>query len=151
MSLTLTTTLEPVGPAGAIVLTDDQVSGLGGGKRAAVRVTIGDRSLPLRLAVMGGRNVIGLSKAARADLGVEIGEQVAATIELDEALREVVVPAELAAVLAGDQAAAAAYHGLAYSHRKDFATWVAEAKRPETRARRAEQALGMLREGRTRS
>lgn len=151
MALTLTATLEPFGPACAIVLTDDQVDRLGGGKRAPVRVTIGDRSQPLRLAVMGGSNVIGLSKAARAELGVEIGDRVAVTIELDEVPREVVVPAELAAVLAGDQAAAASYEGLAYSHRKEFATWVGEAKQAGTRRRRAERALTTLHEGRTRS
>lgn len=73
MALTLTTTLEPRGPACAIIRTDEQVSELGGGKRAAVRVAIGERSLPLplRMAVMGGENLIGLSRPARADLGVE--------------------------------------------------------------------------------
>ena len=50
-----------------------------------------------------------------------------------------------------DPAARTAYEGLAYSHRKEYAVWVGEAKRPETRARRAAQALSMLAEGRTRS
>lgn len=36
MPLTITTTLEPVGPATALTLTDGQVDDLGGGKRAAV-------------------------------------------------------------------------------------------------------------------
>jgi uncharacterized protein YdeI (YjbR/CyaY-like superfamily) len=41
--------------------------------------------------------------------------------------------------------------GLAYTHRKEYARWVDEAKRDETRDRRVVQALEMLREGRTRS
>ncbi len=151
MALILDATLEPFGPAGALVLTDEQVEGLGGGKRAAVRVTIGDRSARLRLAVMGGANVIGLSKAARAELGVQIGDRVSATVELDDAPREVSLPEELTRVLADDPAAAAAYQALAYTHRKEFAVWVGEAKREETRRRRAGQAVEMLREGRTRS
>lgn len=150
-SLTLTTTLESQGPAAAIVLTDDQVAELGGGKRAAVRVTIGDRSARVRLAVMGGHNLIGLSKAARAELGVDIGDEVTATIDLDETPREVDVPAELAAALAADPVAAKAFEGLAYSHRKEYAVWVADAKREETRQRRVAQAVERLREGRSRT
>jgi hypothetical protein len=150
-SLTLTTRLEAKGPAAAIVLTDDQVATLGGGKRAAVRVTIADRTARLRLAVMGGENLIGLSKAARAELAVDTGDEVTATIELDETPREVDVPPELAAALAADPAAKAAFEGLASSHRKEYAVWVADAKREETRQRRVAQAIEMLREGRTRS
>ncbi|MFN8195988.1 MAG: YdeI/OmpD-associated family protein [Nocardioidaceae bacterium] len=150
-SLTVDTELSAQGPAAAIELTDEQVGELGGGKRAAVRVTIGDRSARLRLAVMGGRTLIGLSKAARAELGVEIGQRVTATIALDETPREVEVPEALAAALAADPAAAQAFAGLAFTHRKEYAVWVADAKREETRDRRVAQAVEMLREGRTRS
>ncbi|MBK9723569.1 MAG: YdeI/OmpD-associated family protein [Candidatus Lutibacillus vidarii] len=149
--LTVQQRLDPFGPAAAIVLSDDEVAALGGGKRAAVRVTIDGRSARLRLAVMGGQNVIGLSKAARAELGVETGAEVTAQIALDEAPREVEVPEELAVALAGDPEAGAAYQRLAFTHRKEYAVWVAEAKRPQTRTRRVEQALAMLKDGRTRS
>ena len=54
--LTLHTRLEPRGPAGALVLTDEQVAQLAAGKRPPVVVTIGDRSARLRLGVMGGEN-----------------------------------------------------------------------------------------------
>ncbi len=144
-------TIEPFGPAGALVLTDQQVEAIGGGKRAPVQVSIDDRSQRLRVAVMGGRNVIGLSKAARAALAVEIGDRVTATVRLDQAPREVPVPPALAEALAADSAAAAAYEALAFTHRREFAEWVAQAKRDQTRARRVAQALDMLRAGRTRS
>ena len=150
-SLTLTTTLEPRGPAAAIVLTDDQVAEIGGGKRAAVRVTIGDRTTRLRLGVMDGQNLIGFSKAARAEMDVAIGDEVTATIDLDEAPREVDVPAELAEALAADPVAAKGFNGLAYSHRKEYAAWVADAKREETRQRRVAQAVERLRKGRRRA
>ncbi|SFI23844.1 MULTISPECIES: DUF1905 domain-containing protein [Microbacterium] len=68
MWLHVRTVLPANGPATAIELTDEQVAELGGGKRAAVIVPIGERSARLRLAVMGGRNLIGMSKAARAEL-----------------------------------------------------------------------------------
>jgi hypothetical protein len=150
-ALTLTQTLQQSGPATALVLTDEQVEELAGGKRAAVIVRIGDKQARLRLAVMGGQNLIGMSKATRAELGVDFGDEVTATIMLDETPREVEVPAELAAAFASDPEAAAAYDKLAFTHRKEYARWVAEAKKEETRQRRAAEALQMLRDGRTRS
>lgn len=149
--LTLRTRLTPFGPAAAIVLTADQVAELGGGKRAPVRVSIGDRTARLRLAVMGGEYVIGLSKAARAQLGVDIGDEVTVVVGLDEQPREVEIPPALGEALAAEPVAAAAFERLAYTHRKEYATWIAEAKRAETRERRVAQALVMLREGHTRS
>ncbi len=149
--LTVTQTLQQQGPATALVLTDAEVEELGGGKRAAVVVRIGGRQARLRLGVMGGQNLIGMSKAARAELGVDFGDEVTATVSLDEAPREVEVPTELAAALATDPPAAAAYEKLAFTHRKEYARWVGEAKKEETRQRRAAESLQMLREGRTRS
>ena len=43
--LTVTTTVVPRGPAGALILTDTQVEQLGGGKRAPLQVSVGDLSL----------------------------------------------------------------------------------------------------------
>lgn len=148
--LRLRATLEPRGPAGAIVLTDEQVAALGGGKAPPVRVTANGRTVAARVGRMGGENLLGFSKKLRADLGVEIGDVVDVVIALDAAPREVEVPPALADALAGDPAARAAFDALAPSHRKEFARWVAEAKRDETRTSRVEQTLQMLREGRTR-
>lgn len=100
MSLHVRTVLPAHGPATAVELTDAQVEELGGGKRAAVRVSIGERSARLRLAVMGGRNLIGLSKAALEQLGVQIGDEVEVTIDLDAEKRTVAVADDLAAALA---------------------------------------------------
>lgn len=144
MTLRITATLEAQGPATAIELTDAQVDELGGGRRAPVVVTVGSRTARLRLAVMGGRNLIGLSKAARAELGVEIGDTVDATIALDAAPREVAVPDDLAAALDADPGVRAAFDALPPSHRKEHVRAVTEAKRPETRQRRIAAAVAML-------
>jgi hypothetical protein len=132
------------------VLTDEQVASLGGGKTPPVRVTIDGVTVEARVGRMGGENLVGLSKALRARLGVDIGQVVDASIALDSAPRTVALPAELATALAADGAAKAAFDGLAPSHQKEFARWVDEAKRAETRQSRVEQTLQMLREGRTR-
>lgn len=41
--------------------------------------------------------------------------------------------------------------GPAFTHRKEYARWISEAKREETRQGRVEQAVEMIRAGRTRS
>ncbi len=146
----LTQRLEPLGPACALVLTDDEVRRVGGGKRAAVRVRIGHRETPLRLAVMGGKNLIGLSKAARAALDVEIGDEVTATVWRDDEPRVVEVPDELRAALDADAQASSSYDALSFTHRKEYATWVGSAVRADTRRRRALRAVQMLRDGLTR-
>ena len=52
--LRITTTLERRGPAGAFLLTDQQVGALGSGKKAfPVRVRVNGATLTLRLARMG--------------------------------------------------------------------------------------------------
>ena len=47
--------------------------------------------------------------------------------------------------------AAAAFGRLAFTHRKEHARWIDEAKRPETRQRRTDQAVQMIRDRKTRS
>jgi hypothetical protein len=43
--------------------------------------------------------------------------------------------------LAANPDAAQAFEGLSYSHSREYAEWVSEAKRPATRERRAVQAV----------
>lgn len=143
--LRIRTTVEAFGPAAAIFLDDAQVTELGGPRNPPVVVTIGDRSARLRVARMGGRNALGLSKAARADLAVEAGDEVDAVIALDQAERTVDVPPALAAALDADPAARAAWDRLSYTHRKEHARAIADAKQEATRERRVAKALAMLR------
>ena len=128
-SLRITTTLQPRGPA----------------------ATIGDFTWRTTVTRMGGEFLLGMNKAVRQGAGAEAGDTVDVHIELDTAPREVEVPEALATALAGDAVARESYEGMAYTHRKEFARWIAEAKREDTRERRVAQALEMLREGRTRS
>jgi hypothetical protein len=136
--------LKPVGPATALVLTDAQVEALGGGKRAPVTVTINKKTVRLRLAVMGGENLIGISKANRAELGVEIGDTVDATIELDTAARTVELPPDAAKALAKAKLRAK-FDALSFTHQKEHVRAIEDAKKPETRAKRIEAMLAMLR------
>jgi len=108
-TLRLRATLEPRGPAGAIVLTDEQVAGLGGGKAPPVRVTVNGVTAQARVARMGGENLLGFSKKLRSELSVEIGQTVDIVIALDAGPRTVGVPPALAEAFARDAKAKAAF------------------------------------------
>jgi uncharacterized protein YdeI (YjbR/CyaY-like superfamily) len=96
---------------------------------------------------MGGEFLVGLNREVRKGAGAEAGDTVEVALDLDAAPREVEVPESLSAALAGDRTASAAFDGLAFTHRKEYAHWVAEAKRDETRERRVAKALELLRAG----
>lgn len=149
--VTRNVTLERRGPAGAIVLSDDEVASLGGGRKTfPVIVTIGDRHMRLRLARMGGENLIGFSKQARADAGVDLDDSFDAEIAVDDEPRAVEVPDDLTAALSVDAIAGTAFEALAPSHKKEYVRWITDAKRQQTRADRIVKAVEMLREGKTR-
>ena len=150
-TLELKTLLVKRGPAAAVVLDDDQVAAVGeGAKRFPVRATVNGFTWRTSVTRMRGEFLLGLNATVREGAGVEAGDTVAVEMELDTAPREVDIPDALAAALDGDPAARAAFDALSYTHRKEYARWVEEAKREETRQRRVSQALQMLKEGKTR-
>jgi uncharacterized protein YdeI (YjbR/CyaY-like superfamily) len=97
------------------------------------------------MSMGGGRVCLGVHKATREEAGVAPGDGVTLVVERAER-PEVEVPGELNEALAQDADAAAAFERLAYTHRREYAQWVAEAKRPETRTRRVQETLERLRE-----
>jgi hypothetical protein len=151
-SARLTATLVARGPAAAVVLEDEHIAAVGeGAKRFPVLATVSGYSWRTTVTRMRGEFLLGLNRAVRQEAGVEVGDTVEVKLELDTAPREVEVPEALANALAGDSKASAAFDRLAYTHRKEYARWIDEAKREETRRRRVAQALEMLRQGRTRT
>lgn len=149
--LRMEATLEPRGPAGAFLLTDEQVAAVGDGRKTfPVRLSVNGRTLALRLARMGGDNMIGLSKAARAEADVEIGSSYHVEIALDKDERVVEIPADLSVALAEDPSVQAAFGALSYTHRKEYVRWVEDAKKDETRAQRIATTVEMVRAGRAR-
>jgi hypothetical protein len=144
--------LQRRGPAAAVVLDETQVAAVGeGAKRFPVVATVNGYTWRTSVARMGGEFLLGLSREVRDGAGVRAGDEAEVTIELDRAPREIEVPEVLAAALAADPQAAALFERMAFTHRKEYARWIAEAKRAETRQRRVAQALEMIRAGKTRS
>ncbi len=143
--LRLHTTLVRRGPAAALLLDDEQVASLGAGKTFPVAVTIDGRTARLRLARMGGENMIGFNKAVRAEMGLDIDQEVDAVVTVDAAERTVEVPPALAAALDADPTVRAAFDALSYSARKEHARSVADAKQDATRDRRVASIVETLR------
>ena len=77
------------------------VEALGSGKKPAVRVTIGGHTYRSTVATRGGVYLLPLSGENRTAAGVAAGDEVDVDIELDDQPREVTVPDDLAAALAG--------------------------------------------------
>jgi len=122
-----------------------------GARRVPVVATVNGYRWRTTVTRMGGEFLLGLNGQVRRAAGVEAGDRIEVEIGLDAAPREVAVPPALAGALDGDPEAAAAFNRLSYSHRKEYARWIDEAKREDTRGRRVAQALDMLRAGKTRS
>jgi uncharacterized protein YdeI (YjbR/CyaY-like superfamily) len=151
-SITFTTELVARGLAAAVVLDDEQVAMIGeGAKRFPVAATVNGYTWRTTVTRMRGEYLLGLNREVREAAGAQAGNTVEVSLQLDSAPREVDVPLPLTDALAGDPVAKAAFEGMAHTHRKEYARWIAEAKRDETRERRVAQALEMIRAGRTRS
>lgn len=88
-----------------------------------------------------------VNKTLRDGAGAQQGDLVRVALERDEAPRTVEVPAELRAALDRDAEASARFEKMSLSHKREYADWIADAKRPETRQRRVEKAIGMIRDG----
>jgi hypothetical protein len=144
--MNFTATLELGGKtATGIEVPDDVVAELGSGKRPAVVVTINGYSYRSTVARMGGRFMVPVSAEVRAGAGVVAGEQVQVRIELDTEPRTVTVPADLAAALDADAELRRAWDALSYTHQREHARAIEDAKAADTRQRRVDKAITMLR------
>ena len=116
---------------------------LGSNKRPLVRVTIMNYTYRSSVAVMGGKFMISLSAENRQAAGVQGGDELDVTIELDLEPRTVELPEDLktALVTAG---ALEAFENAAPSMRKEYVRQVDEAKTQETRERRIAKIVEKL-------
>ena len=142
-----TAELEAGRGGGAMVLVPPEIAtALGGLKQMRAVGTV--NGVPYQSSTMpyGGRGLfLGVHKATREAAGVLPGERVDVVVSRDDRPRVLEIPPELSAALAADPAAQAAFDRLSFTNRKEMATSVAEAKRPDTRDRRLAAALARLR------
>ena len=121
------------GGGNAVVVPKD-IAQTFGSKRPPVLAHVNGVEYRSRLAVYGGRSYLGLRKDLLRQLGVAVGDQVE--------------PPELTQALADNPAAKAAYEQLSFTHRNEYARWIDEAKKPETRVDRVAKTIKRLTERR---
>lgn len=145
MKTTFTTTVtqaEGVNATG-LPVPPEAVAALGTKKRPPVVVTLNGYSYRSTIAAYGDVFMLPLAAEHRTAAGVQAGDGVEVTLELDSEPRTVEVPDDLAAALA-EAGATAAFDRLAYSTRKEHVRQVETAKAAETRQRRIAKIVASL-------
>lgn len=139
--------IEDAGGGGAFVQIPFDVEEAFGSKRPKVKAMIGGEPYRGTLVRMGAdHHILGILKEIRQKLGTNIGDEVDVVVEPDTEPRVVEIPAELGLALSKDAKARAAFEKMAYSHRREYVQYITEAKKPETRTRRAAQAIKRLKQ-----
>jgi hypothetical protein len=145
-----TTLLQTGASTTGILVPEAAVAALGAGKRPPVWVTVNGYRYRNTLAVMGGETWVGVSAEHRAASGLQGGDAIEVTLELDSEPRTVELPDDLAAALAAVPAARAMFDGLPPSLKRYHVDQVTGAKTPETRERRIAKAVETLASGKQR-
>ena len=92
------------------------------------------------------QHILGILKSIREQIGKQPGDTVDLAIWKDEELRTVEIPADFRNRLK-KESLLPIFEKLSYTHRKEYCRWITEAKKEETRLRRLEKAVEMLRNG----
>jgi hypothetical protein len=117
------------------------------GRRGGVNVIVNVEGVTFRRTARpdgrGGHFIL-FNAEMRERSGVEPGDRVRVGLEVDHAPRGVEAPRELDEALKSDPHASAAWKSMRPSHRRAYVGFIEEAKRPETKVRRVQQALRMM-------
>lgn len=118
--------------------------------RVAIRGTI--NGFPFRSSLMPrGEGVfyLAINKEMQAGAKVGVGDTVSVVMEPDTVPRTVTVPTYIKKALQAAPVQEKIFSALSYSHKKEYVDWIAQAKQPETRARRIEKMLRVLAQKKT--
>jgi hypothetical protein len=113
----------------------EAVAAMGSGKRPKVKVSLNGYTYRSTIAAYGEVYMLPLSAEHRQAAGVNAGDQIDVTIELDLEPRTVQIPEDLAAAMADQPGTRAVFDSLSYSRQKEFVRQVETAKAAETRER----------------
>lgn len=129
-----------------IVLPFDPNGCWGPKERHNVRGTINEVPIRGPIAVDGNLYSLTIGPAWRRDHGIDAGMVV--TVQLTAEGPQVATMAEdLTSAFAEAPAALAFFHTLPTFYQKNYLRWIDSAKRPETRAKRIEEMIALLKEG----
>jgi Bacteriocin-protection, YdeI or OmpD-Associated/Domain of unknown function (DUF1905) len=112
--------------------------------RAPVKVTLNGYTFRSTIAAMGGPPCIPFRRSHREAAGLEGNETLNVRRDLDTETRTVKPPPDLAKALK-TASLWERWQELSYTHQREHAEAIADAKKPETRVRRIERAVEMIR------
>jgi hypothetical protein len=135
----------PSGNATAAEIPTEVVVALDSGPRPLIAVTINGHTWRSRVALMGGKSLVGISAANRAASGLGEGDVVQVDLKLDTEPRAVIEPPDLAKALNDDLEARAGFDSLPYGLKRKEVTLIEEAKSAEVRQRRIARLVTRMR------
>ena len=91
-------------------------------------------------------HMLGVLKAIREQIGKGPGDTIEVVVWKDEKVRTVEVPTQFENLMK-KEGLLPVFEKLSYTHRKEYCRWIAEAKKQETRLKRPEKAIEMLKKG----
>ncbi len=145
------TTLRQTGKeATGIEIPPEVIESLGAGKVPRVALTVNGYAYRSTVAVMDGSYMVGFNADHRAASGIKAGDALDVEISVDREPRTVEIPADLAAALDAEPPARATFEKMSNSNKGWHVSQVTGAKTAETRQRRIEKSIAMLRDGRAR-
>jgi len=137
---------DPTGTGTFIRIPRELTAKLGLTGRPKVRALLAGHPYRGSLMPVGdGTFALGVLKAIQESARVTRGDRITVELELDTAPRVIQPPPEIAQLIARDRKAAAAWDKLSYTNKRELASGITEAKRPETRERRVAMAIERLR------
>lgn len=119
------------------------------GTKGQIKINATFDGVPYRgsMTNMGFGHIVILRKDVKAKVGKDHGDTVRVTIQKDTAERIVEVPKELEEALKLNPEAEVFYNSLSYSNRKEYANWIAAAKKQETKDKRLNKTMELLLNG----
>jgi hypothetical protein len=122
------------------------------GTKARVPVCGTINGFPFRSSIMnmGDGHIMVVNKKLREGAKVKGGDIISVVMERDDAPRIVIPPDDFAKALKKNKDAKAVWDKLSFTHQREYAEAIEEAKKPETRKRRIEKAIETLAAGKTR-
>jgi hypothetical protein len=119
----------------------------GAKERVAVKATFDGVPYTGSLMKCGGpQHMLGILKAIREQLGKGPGDTIDVAVWKDDVERTVEVPAAFEELMR-KEGLLPFFEQLSYTHRKEYCRWITEAKKEETRSKRLQKAIEMLRQG----
>ncbi len=92
------------------------------------------------------QHMLPMLKAIREQVGKAPGDTVSVELWKEDAPRTLEAPAELKEAMRKG-GVTSFFDQLSYTHRKEYCRWITDAKKEETRLRRLEKAVEMLKKG----